>query len=843
MFSLPAFYTQARSEFSEKFIGEWSMNESNLRPCFSRYSIKCNKSTKLVTSDILVTLYNVKYDSLCNFEEPWQFACRGTTIGFLNGKNVMFSVGLPKFFNDMEIPRYMPTHTIFTHMISLESEGYKLIMMNKEDGSNIRFWYDSFGYLHAYTLGTTTEKEMQENIKDSPTFSALAIKLLKHFYPKLDEYLQLHPNIILVAELKSIWNKIVTSYTYDPSLSGTLSPLVLIHPTYPEFQMSWKEIADLYPELFTSDKTPLHSIETTCATYLEDKEKYFGFQKTNPHLFGSNPEGFVLYAVNVQGYCLPVAKAKRPEYVEAHHHITLNVGSSVDFKLAQVAKLLGTYDDLTGQVGGELRDEHIKVMEQALHTMVRFLNSIRDALIINKDNAKIYADLVNVTMFESIWVGWLTQYLFKIRTTITDEFDSLEFITKSLTTSRTNEPNVYDIQLLQNKFGVFWWNKSPHIKETKVKPEILVQLDESASSIVAKLPEIAVFDFDETLYNSVTKSANDQICSILRVYTKLNIPILILTGRTEDEADFVQETLSSFGVVFTKLHCRPLHKTVTIHKVSMMKQLSTEYEKIYHFEDNTQTISQCSQTVNSNHSLYAGHTVCEGMVTNIVYKNECVFVGIVGPPGSGKTTVFNLLAPRFKTVSWISPDKISHKYKEETGKKITPEEMHPALIKAHKKAIETGGIVFVDMCNNKGDSIKDIISCGHKYVLGTFMITKSVMRKGKFVLDISQEYKQFFTKNVRERIEKKQLNGSTLDCENAVDISIKKAEGCLHQIVQRNIPVFAEEILSAEEMSNIVYKEIMNKLEESAIVTANITNGIVTEKMNISKLGNYATQF
>ena len=35
----------------------------------------------------------------------------------------------------------------------------------------------------------------------------------------------------------------------------------------------------------------------------------------------------------------------------------------------------------------------------------------------------------------------------------------------------------------------------------------------------------------------------------------------------------------------------------------------------------------------------------------------------------------------------------------------------------------------------------------------------------------------------------------------------------------------------------------MNKLEESAIVTANITNGIVTEKMNISKLGNYATQF
>ena len=96
-FSLPAFYTAARTDFTEKFISEWSLNEPNLRSYFNRFNIKCNTSTKVVAPDISLTLYNVKYDSLCKFEEPWQFACRGTTIGFLNGENVMFSVGLYKY--------------------------------------------------------------------------------------------------------------------------------------------------------------------------------------------------------------------------------------------------------------------------------------------------------------------------------------------------------------------------------------------------------------------------------------------------------------------------------------------------------------------------------------------------------------------------------------------------------------------------------------------------------------------------------------------------------------------------------------------------------------------------
>jgi len=843
-FSLAAFYTAARTDFTEKFISEWSLNEPNLRSYFNRFNIKCNTSTKVVAPDISLTLYNVKYDSLCKFEEPWQFACRGTTIGFLNGENVMFSVGLPKFFNDMEIPRYMPSHTIFTHMESLEKEGYSLVMVNKEDGSNIRFWYDQFGYLHAYTLGTTTEKEMQGNLKDSPTFTALAIKLLTHFYPKLVDYLREHPNVILVAELKSIWNKIVTNYIYEPGMHGSITPLVLIHPTYPEFRMSWKEIADIYPELYMNNGNPTHSLNTSCSTYLVDKNRMFAYQSDHPELFGRNPEGNVLYAVNHdKTMCFPVAKAKRPEYVEAHHHISLNVGSSNDFKSAQLLKLLGTYDDITGQIGGELRDEHIKIMEQALQTMVRFLDSIRDALIANKDTPKIYAELISVDMVESVWVGWLTPYLFKNRKIMNSQFDSLEFIIECLTTIRTSEmPITYDIQLLQNKYGVFWWEKSTHTKPKKLLVEPKYELEPPGESIT-KHPEIAIFDFDETLYNSKMKLPNTQIVNMAQLYVQLNIPVIILTGRTEDEADFVRTTLSSFCVSFTELYCRPLHKTVSVHKVSMMKRFSTEYQKIYHFEDNTHTISQCSQSVYSNHSQYAGHTIIDGLISNITYKNDCVFVGIVGPPGSGKTTVFNLLAERFENVSWISPDKIATQYRTEHGKKITPEEMHPALIKAHKHALEKGGIIFVDMCHNKGDSIKDIMTCGHPFVLCTFMNFITIMRKGKPVQVLTDEYKAFFTKNVSDRIRMKQMNGSTLDCENAVDIATKKAEGCLHQIVQRSIPVFGTTLLSPEEMATIVYKEITDILQSSSTTVAYMTEGIYMDRLDIQKLGTYVTRF
>jgi hypothetical protein len=79
------------------------------------------------------------------------------------------------------------------------------------------------------------------------------------------------------------------------------------------------------------------------------------------------------------------------------------------------------------------------------------------------------------------------------------------------------------------------------------------------------------------------------------------------------------------------------------------------------------------------------------------------------------------------------------------------------------------------------------------------------------------------------------MNGSTLDCDGAVDIAMQKAEGCLHQIVQRDIPVFTNSILTPEEMANIVYQEIHS--------SAFMTNGNCVETIDIQKLGHFATRF
>ena len=84
------------------------------------------------------------------------------------------------------------------------------------------------------------------------------------------------------------------------------------------------------------------------------------------------------------------------------------------------------------------------------------------------------------------------------------------------------------------------------------------------------------------------------------------------------------------------------------------------------------------------------------------------------------------------------------------------------------------------------------------------------------------------------------MNGSTLDCENAVDIATKKAEGCLHQIVQRSIPVFGTTLLTPEEMATIVYKEITDILQSSSTTVAYMTEGIYMDRLDIQKLGTYA---
>jgi hypothetical protein len=129
---------------------------------------------------------------------------------------------------------------------------------------------------------------------------------------------------------------------------------------------------------------------------------------------------------------------------------------------------------------------------------------------------------------------------------------------------------LYDIELFHAKYGLYWWNKYLHVKKVKTIIDIVSEVE----PVFEKLPDIAVFDFDKTLFEEVPILNTIQM---LQLYVNLNIPILILTGRHILEEDVIHATSS-----YT-LKCRPSSFTVNMHKCTVMKKLALHYHTIYHF--------------------------------------------------------------------------------------------------------------------------------------------------------------------------------------------------------------------------------------------------------------------
>ena len=124
------------------------------------------------------------------------------------------------------------------------------------------------------------------------------------------------------------------------------------------------------------------------------------------------------------------------------------------------------------------------------------------------------------------------------------------------------------------------------------------------------------------------------------------------------------------------------------------------------------------------------------------------------------------------------------------------------------------------------------------------MTLAEIKKKGKTIQIMSNEYRDFISANVTHRIQSKEMNGSTLNCSNAVEITLKKAEGCIHQIIQRNIPLLSDEIISVEQMAEIVYGKIMEKISATTqypMIMVNATGD--KAEVDKSKLGEYVIQF
>jgi hypothetical protein len=813
MFHIRSFQITAREKFLELFHTEWLSNSDthHLKSFFALHGIRMTYATQ---NNML--LYNFKYGQTCVFDAEWKYACRGTTLGYKDGKWTFSVFGLPKFFNEGEISKQMGME--FLPMLrDIEDDGYKLVFMNKEDGSNLRFWYDETGYLHAYTLGTVTEHKMQPNIQDSPTFTELGIYYFRKLYPALDTYLKENPGVVFFAELISKWNLIVTKYDFGTE-NGMLKPLVLIGL---DGVPSWSVLQSMYPE-FYKDDLPLYSSYTTVDTYFADRDKYFEWQAANPSLVGVVPEGCVLYAVK-PGECFPVSKGKSDPYKKIHLGITLNVGSSVDFMNAQRNEILGKYDDAVGELGQEERDAHIHVMRTAINKLAMYLDEFLPSLIQHKFAPASYAEIVKkIGIRDTLYLGWITSYLYAHKYELTEDTDAVELIYKSLSSIQNGSCLLDD---LHKKNGLTWWIYAPKVDKPKVeKKEETV--DEPVIAVDPSF-KVAVFDFDLTLVGESLPSSTDgfvcnpQIVQTLHTYYALGAIICILTGRDLTKQDAIVAYLSTIISCPMEFYFREPGTSIFLHKVQTIRALSARFGSVYHFEDDSNILNASSGIVLSRGSKYIGHVITDGWVSNIITSQKTsLLITLVDAPGTGKTSIFKEVEKQVGNVTWVSPDRISTDYKRMTGEKIPPDIMYAKLKKQFKKGAESGGVVLIDTCNNKPEFIKDILASGHKYIIGTFMLTSETKKKGKSIQVIHPDYVDFIRKNVTKRIEDKHagktdaMNGSTLDCITAVDIALEKAGGCLHQITSRDVKRFAMTSLTVDEKVVIMMQHIRDMLSQ-----------------------------
>jgi len=807
MFHIRDFQLTAREKFLELFHTEWLSNPDvkHLKSFFALQGIRMTHATK---NNML--LLNFKYGQTCVFDAEWKYACRGTTLGY-NGKWSFSVFGLPKFFNENEISKKMGIE--FLPMLrDIERDGYQLVFMNKEDGSNIRFWYDETGYLHAYTLGTVTEHKMQPNLPDSPTFTELSIRYLKQF-PKLNEYLKQNPGVVFFAELLSKWNHIVTNYDFGDE-EGTLKPLVMIGL---DGVPSWSILQTLYPS-FYENELPLYSTCTTAETYFKDRDAYFEWQASNPHLVGNVPEGCVLYAVK-KGECFPVSKGKSDPYKKIHLGVTLNVGTPADFMNAQKNEILGKYDDAMGELGHEQRDAHVATMIREIGNLSVYLDEFLPDLIHYKNSPVEYADVVKSISnprreHKELYLGWMSNFLYSHKYVIHDETDPTELIYEALASINHGKCLLDE---LHSKHGLYWWKFTP--KPEKVKVEKPVEEPVKCEPIDQAL-KVAVFDFDLTLVGECENfTVNPQTVHALHTYDKLGATICILTGRDLTMQERIVSYLRTIISCPMEFYFREPGTSIFLHKVQTIQMLSSRFGSIYHFEDDSNVLNACSGIVNSRGGKYMGHVITDGCVSHILTSQKTsLLITLVDAPGTGKTSVFNEIEKRVGNVTWVSPDKISNEYKRVMGEKIPPDIMYAKLKKQFKKGIASGGIVLIDTCNNKPEFIKDILTSGNHSIIGTFMVISEVKKKGKMVSVVDPSYLKFITTNVTQRIVDKHqgkvdaMNGSTLDCSKAVDIALDKANGCLHQITSRNITRFATTILPIHEKVNILMTEITRVL-------------------------------
>lgn len=810
-----------------------------------------------------VELTQIKYGPVCKFEELWMHASRGTTIVKRDGsiRGVVFC--LNKFFNLGEVSKYLG-HKAPKIAKALETEGCELMLMNKEDGTNIKTFYDEYGTLHSLTLGSVDPTiKMQGSVFGSPTYNGLSIQLLERKYPQILAYLRANPYVALVSELKSIWNVIVTSYTFDGD-SADITPLCIIERDgMPRFG----QLRTLCPERFDMNGLPLGSMMTTAATFSVDKERFFDDLAKNPEQFGVNPEGFVAYAFRrgddgLPDSCIPWLKGKREEYITVHRGVSLNAGSTRDLLSVQRLVLEGKYDDEADCLAKDARNAHAEEFTKALEMMSKALNDVWPQLL-SATTPKEYAEVINSL---PQCLRWITNHLFRLRGKVPVVDEMGQYLVETLLAPPEGQSRmcVSFLAMNQTAAGLRWWvvsdasgvTRDPKVvskasRRASVTKPLLpipsetstpVERDFRRRALKAEMRFLVITDFDGT-FATVPLGSDYEILNpftaiaptvnMLKAYKVMNARIAVVTGRhhslSAGIAEFVQATLG-FEV---EVYCRPDGFSTVSHKRKKVLDLLTDdIGTVVHFEDMRPILQSTSKIVNLKGVRYIGIHVHHGVPTSIITHSEAsVIVTLVQPTGSGKTTILNRVREYFmaqdRQVAYISPDEIHRELHDELTARdelpidgaVPPGLMYSRLMSKFSEAINTANVTIVDMCHDRSDMLKTIFTCGAVPIVRTFMeITQTKDRRGKVHSTLNPEQAALYRANVEARIARRNaarteadkltaMNSSTLiDTEAAVGVLKRKIEGCVQQVLTRGVTVLKSGTL--EEMTQLLITDV-----------------------------------
>lgn len=315
----------------------------------------CEKEfkTKQIFRKKKENMEKVKYFDSCKFLQDWTYACRGSTLFLENGKVVKAVFSLNKFFNYRDLSKNVTLYkTDIRNGKTFVENGMDLFMTEKLDGSNVQVFYDDKGKCFIHTLGTLEEFKIgSSNI----TFSEATKRGLSE-YKKIDEYLQKNPYQSCVFELVTKWNPIITKYSFQEK-DIHLHPLVIIKDGLPR----WDVLQEI--GVFENGVPPNAEIVTgDLETSLKAMEKKI---RSNPRVFGENPEGIVVYAT-YKGVAIPFCKYKFEEYLQASEE--KKSGYSPEKALMELQ-----VNDLNGKEIGESTEEqmkHLLTMRKAIEEIV-----------------------------------------------------------------------------------------------------------------------------------------------------------------------------------------------------------------------------------------------------------------------------------------------------------------------------------------------------------------------------------------------------------------------------------------------------------------------------------------